>query len=123
MKKIFLGVFCSLICLADPLNSSIELGTSVSHYYDSRSIFTNPSALSYQTALNKARLTSSFEYAVSENVPNDMAFSLAYGSLGFGVEKLSVLVDPYLRFSFAGGIAFGKSVFFGGRYSFTSSEN
>ncbi len=123
IKKILPVFLFSALLFADPLNSSLEVGSSVSHYYDSRSVFTNPSALSYQTLLNHARLTSSFEYAVSENMPNDYAFSIAYGMLGFGVEKLSSLMDPYLRFSFAGGVPIGRSIFLGGRYSLTSSEN
>mgnify|MGYP000184448016 FL=1 len=121
--KLLLLVLVSTLAFSDTLNSGLEVGTSVSHYYDSRSVFTNPSALSYQTLLNNARLTSSFEYAFSDGAPNDFAFSMAYGSIGLGFEKLSVMQDPYLRFSGAAGVPIGKKLFLGGRYSFTSSEN
>lgn len=123
MKKIFLIFLVPFLLGADPLNSSLEVGTSVSHYYDSRSVFSNPAALSYQTELNQARLTSGFEYGISEGRPNEFAFSLVYGHFGFGAEKLADLMDPYLRFSFAAGLPFGRHIFLGARYSLTSSEN
>lgn len=123
MKKFLCFLFATALLGADPLNSSIELGTSISHYYESRSVFSNPAALSYQTLLNRARLTSSLEYAITENAPDDFAFALAYGLLGVGVEKLSDAQDPYMRFSFAGGVPLGRSLFLGGRYSVTNSEN
>lgn len=123
MFKFLILAFLPVLVFADPLNGSLELNTSVSHAYDARSTFSNPSALGFQTELNDAALLSSFTYATNRYRKNEFSFGLSYGYVGFGLERLSPsTTTDYSRYSFALGVPVTPGLYFGSRFSTTSSD-
>lgn len=103
----------ALLCLAlaprslpaDPTNGSLEIGTSVSHAYDARSVFTNPAALGFQTELNGTSLATSYGIAANRAYKNDYSLGISLGYLGFGAEELSPASETRLsRYTFAIGV-------------------
>ena len=75
---------------ADVLKDNVEYTTSIAGAYDSRSTFTNPAALGFQTDLNGATPLSAFSTSLNANQNNDYVFSMAFGWLGFGIEHLRI---------------------------------
>ena len=122
MFKCLIILTLSLAALADPLNGSLELGTSISHSHQARSIFSNPSALGFQADLNGSELLSSFTYGFSKDQRSEFSVGLAYGYFGFGVEHLNPVNGEFNRYSFAFGTPLFSQVYLGTRYSFTGSN-
>ncbi len=102
---------------------SLEKMTSISNAYDSRSVFTNPAALGYQTELNGAPLLGSFTYAVNHNVDNEFSSSLALGNFGASVEHLGNPAGMFNRFGFGVGVPITPSWYVGARYRFTRADS
>jgi|694.fasta_scaffold124467_2 protease-4 len=98
-----------------------QTGTSISHFYDARSVFTNPAALAYQTELNGSELLSSISYT-NRNQTNDFALGLGLGSLGFGVETFHFGPESIQRYSIASSLSLGPWVFLGSRLGFNTSS-
>lgn len=108
--------------IADPLNGSLELGTSVSHFYEARSIFSNPAALGYQTELNGSNFSVSDSYAVNRGYDDSFNLGVTWGYFGFGFEHLAHVVDNYSRYHFGLGFPVYPTVYLGARYSLTRSR-
>lgn len=124
MKNAFLIFLLSTYLLADPLNNSLELNTSVSHAYDARSTFSNPAALGFQTELNDAALLSSFSYATNKYRTNEFSLGLSYGYFGFGIERLSPATSlTYNRYTLALGAPITAGLYLGTRFSTTGSDS
>lgn len=123
MNKLFFVFFFCTAVFADPLNNSLELNTSVSHAYDARSTFSNPSALGFQTELNEAAPLSSFSYATNRQRRNEFSLAFSYGYFGFGLERLNGSPSfLYTRYSFALGVPLSAGLYVGSRFSTTSSD-
>lgn len=120
----FVIFFLSLPAVAaGPLHGGLDLGLSTAGSYEARNVFVQPAALGFDTALNGAELTSSFAFGGNTGSPDDLAFALAWGYLGFGAEKLAF--DGLNRYQFAAGIPLGSRVFFGtrlGLYRYNSGD-
>lgn len=125
-RRLFVSTFLlSFPALAaGPLHGGLDLGLSAAGSYEARNVFVQPAALGFDTALNGAELTSSFAFGGNTGSPDDLAFALAWGYLGFGAEKLAF--DGLSRYQFAAGIPLGSRVFFGtrlGLYRFNSGDS
>ncbi|NBT59707.1 hypothetical protein EBT16_13075, partial [bacterium] len=123
MKRTQLLVFFSL-CLSvlSFSKDDLQTGTSVSHFYEARSVFTNPAALSFQKELTGGGLLSSISWGWRE-LKDDFAFSLGWGNLGFGVESLSrANLEVYNRYSFASSLSLTPWLFFGSRLGLSTSS-
>ena len=107
MKSILNGLL-SFFVFACPLwaQESLQMGTSVSHFYEARSTFVNPAALAYQSQLNGTGLLSSFSWAWQSS-PNEFGVGLSWGNWGLGLERE--------RYSLASSLAFGPYLFGGTR--------
>jgi hypothetical protein len=114
----FLWIFFSALAFS---KDTIQTGTSVSHFYDARSVFTNPAALSYQKELNGTELLSAFTFGWREG-RDDLALALSYGGWGFGVERFLFNQELVNRYSLASSIGLGPWVFLGSRLGFLSAS-
>ncbi len=108
---------------ADPLNGSLQSGTSISNAYDSRSVFSNPAALGFQTELNGTHLSSAYTWGIERTQQDDYAFALALGYFGFSAEALSQAGQRASRFGFALGFPLTNTIFVGGRYSLFRTDS
>lgn len=113
--------FSFLISLPAFSKDPLQTGTSVSHFYDARSVFVNPAALSYQSALNGSGFLSSFSWGQKES-NDDFALGLSLGSFGFGVERYFENLESFSRYSLASGLPVSPWVYLGSRISFTSAS-
>ncbi len=117
-------ILCPLSYGAEFGSETLEKTTSISNAYESRSLFTNPAALGYQTELNGAPLLSSFTYGLNQGTDNEFSTSLALGYFGLGAERLA---DPngngmFTRYDLGVGIPLTTKWYFGTRYRFTRSD-
>ena len=113
--------FSFLISLPAFSKDPLQTGTSVSHFYDARSVFVNPAALSYQSALNGSGFLSSLSWGQKES-NDDFALGLSLGSFGFGVERYFENLESFSRYSLASGLPVSPWVYLGSRISFTSAS-
>lgn len=105
--------------LADPLNGSLEYGTSVAGNPLTRSVFSNPAALAFESMLNGSALGVSTTFGLNDagNANDDFSVGAAYGVLGVGVERLRQPGgDIYNRYGISLAGSLFSSIFFGARY-------
>jgi len=101
---------------------ALQTGTSVSHFYDARSVFTNPAALSFQKELNGTGLLSSVSWGWREQ-NDDFALALGWGGLGFGIESLSTKnLEYFNRYSVASSVSLAPWLFLGSRLGLTTAS-
>lgn len=100
----------------------VQTGTSISHFYDARSVFINPAALAYQTELNGSELLSSLSWT-ARNQTNDFALGLGLGGVGLGLENFHFGSETIQRYSLASSLSLGRWVFLGSRLGFNSSTS
>ncbi|NDG27435.1 MAG: hypothetical protein EB120_09705, partial [Proteobacteria bacterium] len=121
MKILFL---VSLLFLMLPKASwakeILETGTSVSHVYDARTVFTNPAGLAYQRELNGSHFSSSLSWALKDSA-NDLAVGLGYGAWGLGIETFLSGTGNRQRYSLGSSLSLSPWFFLGTRLAFTSS--
>ncbi len=110
----------TLLWGANPLQTTSQPTTSVSHAYGSRSVFTNPAALGYETALNGAGWFTA--YTTGIGAQGDHSLSLSYGLLGVAAEWINDGPTKFNRYSLGFGAPMGPYVFWGARYQFTRAQ-
>lgn len=98
------------------------MGTSVAQNLGARSLFLSPAALGFERELNGSSLMSSFSWNIDKNLPDELRWSLAFGSLGLGIENLGYDVDHYQRYSAGIGVPFNSTLFFGTRVFLNRSQ-
>lgn len=108
---------------ANPLENSLEIGTSVSQSYGARSVVSNPAGLAYETALNGVDLGTAFTYGLNRDQKSDFSGEIQYGVLGLGAERLASLPDPTSRYRIALGLPIASTLFGGLRYSFWNTQS
>ena len=114
-----LGLFFTLTTFA---KDALQTGTSVSHFYDARSVFTNPAALAFQKELNGSGLLSSLSWGWREQ-NDDFALALGWGGLGFGIESLSTNnLEYFNRYSIASSLSLAPWMFLGSRLGMTTAS-
>lgn len=116
---LLVGFIASSIALS---KESLQTGTSVSHFYDARSVFTNPAALSFQKELNGSGLLSSLSWGWREQ-NDDFALGLGWGGIGLGVESLSTKnLEYFNRYSLASSVALSSWMFLGSRVGLSTAS-
>lgn len=122
MKPLLLALFfLPFVASADPLNGSLDLGTSLSQSYEARNVFLHPAALGFDTALNGVELSTSLAIGTNKTAQQDYAFAAALGYLGFGAERLSG--STLSRYHFALGTPVYGNLFFGTRLTLNRYDN
>lgn len=123
MRSLHLLVLLTLgFSIHSEAKEDLQTGTSVSHFYEARSVFINPAALSFQRELNGGGIVSSLSWGLRER-NDDFALALGWGSLGFGVESLSTTnLEYFNRYSFANSLALSPWLFLGSRLSLSTAS-
>lgn len=118
--KLLFGVFLfpSLVRAKD----FVQTGTSVSHFYDARSVFINPAALAYEKELNGTHVRSSLSWASQHN-QSELAVGLSWGGLGFGVDYSNLKSEPRTRYSLVSALSLSPKIFLGNRLGFNSATS
>lgn len=111
-----------LVCHASFASDGLELNTSVSQAYESRSLLINPAALGFQTELNGAGLYYAYAHGFEEGRIDQATSSLSFGYFGLGMERLEKPLGRQHRYTLGVGIPVGPYWYFGTRYRFTSSD-
>jgi len=117
LSLLFGGILGGVACAA---KDSLQTGTSVSHFYEARSLFINPAALSYESELNGTHFLSSFSWGSRGN-ENELAAALSWGGLGLGIDRQWLNSEPRVRYSLAGALALNPWLFVGNRIGITRS--
>ncbi|MFM8270577.1 MAG: signal peptide peptidase SppA [Pseudomonadota bacterium] len=120
----FLILVFFVFFLSPPAFSKEELqtGTSVSHFYDARSVFTNPAALAFQKELNGPGLLSSVSWGWREH-QDDFGLALGWGGLGFGIESLATHnFEKFNKYSLASSVSLTPWLFVGSRLGLTTNS-
>jgi protease-4 len=119
----FFALLTASACFSAPWNDGIEVGTSAAQSYGSRSLFTNPAAISFEKELNGSGLLSSFTYGSTFNHQNEFSLSSTFNFLGFGYERLTKGSDYYSRYQLGISSSISQDLFWGAKISTTSSDN
>jgi protease-4 len=77
----------NLTAYADPTGNSLQMGTSLSHNDEARSLFVNPAAMGYETELNGSSFATAFSYGSNVGLSGDYSLGITYGFFGIGLEE------------------------------------
>lgn len=110
MKKFF--TFFLLLSSFSPAKEFLQTGTSISHFYEARSLFTNPAALAFEKELNGQGLSTSLSWGQEQQSTSQAALAFSWGNWGLGLERDQVLLGSSLGLT--------PWLFLGSRVSFSS---
>lgn len=120
--KATLAIGLCAVAIADPLNQSLPVGTSLSGNYGARNIHLNPAALAFETELNGFSPLSYFSYGNNRSVPDEFSLGLTFGLFGLGFESLSQPEGKFQRYHVALAAPLTPTLFMGGRFGFQRAD-